>query len=52
VDARAQLAAPLEGFVDLLSAFYLEGEVLDPDVVVGVLAAVCRSKPKVLLAEA
>jgi hypothetical protein len=52
VDTRAELAAPLEGFVDLLTAFDLEGEVLDPYAVVGVLTAVRRSKPKVLLAEA
>jgi hypothetical protein len=52
VDARAQLAAPLERFVDLLPAFDLEGEVLDPYVVVGVLAAVRRAKAKVLLAKA
>jgi hypothetical protein len=52
VDTRAELEAPLEGFVDLLTAFDLEGEVLDPHVVVGVLTAVRRSKPKVLLAEA
>jgi hypothetical protein len=51
VDTRAELEAPLEGFVDLLTAFDLEGEVLDPYVVVGVLTAVCRAKPKVLLAE-
>jgi hypothetical protein len=52
VDTRAELAAPLEGFVDLLPSFDLEGEVLDPHVVVDVPTAVRRSKPKVLLAEA
>jgi len=52
VDTRAGAETALVGFVDLLAGFNLEGEVLDPDLVLVVLAGVRRAEPKVLLAEA
>jgi hypothetical protein len=52
VDAGADVKTALIGRVDFIAGFHLEREVLDPDVVVVVLAAVCLPEPEVLTANA
>jgi hypothetical protein len=52
LDLDSQLLAALIGFVDLLGAVHEYGKVLDPNVVVAVLAPVGRSQPQILVTEA
>ena len=51
MNLRPGAKCPLVRGVDLLAGVDLEGEVLDPDAVVAMLAAVRGPEPEVLLAE-